>query len=547
MSNYQYSKHKSGPRNYHQHPYDNRNHKHRDRSRSRSTPKHHRSQNYSHQNQGYDQKYNNVHSDGYNNGYDYDYNSQNYSQNYPQNYSQSNLYPRHYQSSKPHKSSRSRIYDNTSHKSSEDARLRIPTQSAPDSQSSRVSSPISTKDIKPQNVKFEWNEGVAYTLGRYVADFQNGDGILYTLFFAKHEKSWARTRLLPLLSPFNPKEIFNYRDLPKNAYYGILLQSPPTQELSKVPEKLRVHYIRGLFDSSGYLSSVQKSRSKSQHGPHAVLYISQDWAPVLKTFLENYFVLSKVTDKGLEWVNCEVVSFLSLLYDEADPRYMSHKKKNHYQSWVGQGSGSATLFPRHYIPYVRFARIDKDKFNHEPVAPTKKRASDLGYDISIVGVKKVLSKKTTQYATNIAVDPAFGWAVDILPRSSIINSGYMMSNSIGIIDPPYRGNLLITLTKVDDELKDINLENGPVRIGQLILRQSLHFKMIEVEPEELGETNRGVGGFGSTNEMKHDTHSYSSIVGKGLKDNNYEDGEYNNDEYNDHEEDVDVETDNMGD
>ncbi len=46
--------------------------------------------------------------------------------------------------------------------------------------------------------------------------------------------------------------------------------------------------------------------------------------------------------------------------------------------------------------------------------------------------------------------------VEILPRSSLSNSGYMLSNSVGLIDSSYRGTLKVTLTKIANDAEDIN-------------------------------------------------------------------------------------------
>ena len=73
----------------------------------------------------------------------------------------------------------------------------------------------------------------------------------------------------------------------------------------------------------------------------------------------------------------------------------------------------------------------------------------------------------------------------------------MLTNSIGIIDGTYRGHLMICLTKIDETMPDLIL---PFRCCQLILDRSLHYIMEDTETvDKLGYTNRGEGGFGSTN------------------------------------------------
>ena len=56
------------------------------------------------------------------------------------------------------------------------------------------------------------------------------------------------------------------------------------------------------------------------------------------------------------------------------------------------------------------------------------------------------------YDTGIQVKPQYGYYFEIVPRSSLSKSGYILANSIGIIDPSYSGNLYIVLIKIDDNL-----------------------------------------------------------------------------------------------
>jgi deoxyuridine 5'-triphosphate nucleotidohydrolase len=87
-----------------------------------------------------------------------------------------------------------------------------------------------------------------------------------------------------------------------------------------------------------------------------------------------------------------------------------------------------------------------------------------------------------------------GYYSEIVPRSSISKSGYMLSNSVGIIDQSYRGNIMVSLTKIDSESPDIEL---PFKCCQLIIRKQYYANMIEVG-YSFDETDRNEGGYGST-------------------------------------------------
>jgi dUTP pyrophosphatase len=91
------------------------------------------------------------------------------------------------------------------------------------------------------------------------------------------------------------------------------------------------------------------------------------------------------------------------------------------------------------------------------------------------------------------VQPAFGWYFDVVPRSSISKSGYMLANSVGVIDRGYTGEILVPLIKIDPSAPDLKL---PARLVQMIPRQIIAAELVEVEAFD--ETVRGSSGFGST-------------------------------------------------
>ena len=134
------------------------------------------------------------------------------------------------------------------------------------------------------------------------------------------------------------------------------------------------------------------------------------------------------------------------------------------------------------------------KLNKNAIAPIKTHPSDIGWDLTAISVVKKLGTKTIMYDTGISICPPQGYYTEIVARSSIVKTGYILTNGIGIIDPSYRGTLRICLTKVDDTKPDLKV---PFRLAQLIVKKSENIDIIKVQ--ELSETERGDGGFGSTN------------------------------------------------
>lgn len=129
----------------------------------------------------------------------------------------------------------------------------------------------------------------------------------------------------------------------------------------------------------------------------------------------------------------------------------------------------------------------------EAVVPTKGTEFSVGYDLTAISVYKKISDKTTLYDTGIKVQPPLGFYTEILPRSSLSKTGYILSNSVGVIDPDYTGTLLIALSKIDDSMPDLIL---PFTRCQLILRKVEQYELVQVD--SLDETVRSSGGFGST-------------------------------------------------
>ena len=130
----------------------------------------------------------------------------------------------------------------------------------------------------------------------------------------------------------------------------------------------------------------------------------------------------------------------------------------------------------------------------EAVIPGKVRGSDAGYDLTIIKLHKQLTPKTALYDTGIQLSIPAHHYVEIVPRSSISKTGYILANNVGIIDSSYTGNIYVALTKVDESMPDIEL---PCRICQLLLKKQYFMNFNQMD--QIEGTSRGEGGFGSTN------------------------------------------------
>ena len=98
-------------------------------------------------------------------------------------------------------------------------------------------------------------------------------------------------------------------------------------------------------------------------------------------------------------------------------------------------------------------------------------------------------------STGLAIAIPEGYAGFVQPRSGLaLRDGLSMANTPGLIDSHYRGELKVCAINLDSE-KTIHIERGE-RIAQLVIQKVPAVTLSEVE--ELDETDRGTGGFGSS-------------------------------------------------
>lgn len=139
------------------------------------------------------------------------------------------------------------------------------------------------------------------------------------------------------------------------------------------------------------------------------------------------------------------------------------------------------------------------KLSEHATMPTKAHREDAGYDLyACMNYDMVFipPHNTLMIPTDIAVAIPEGYFGGIYARSGLATKkGLRPANATGIIDSLYRGNIIVALHNDSDI--DQCVQNGE-RIAQLIVQPYLQFDFTEVD--ELDDTERGEGGFGSSGE-----------------------------------------------
>ena len=133
------------------------------------------------------------------------------------------------------------------------------------------------------------------------------------------------------------------------------------------------------------------------------------------------------------------------------------------------------------------------KLNENAVIPTYAKDGDAGMDLVAT---RIISNTTfdVSYGTDLAMEIPNGFVGLVFPRSSVRKYELALSNSVGVIDSGYRGELQATFKKTNG-LDSLAYKVGD-RIAQIMIipHPPIEFK----EVNDLSDTERGDGGFGST-------------------------------------------------
>lgn len=237
-------------------------------------------------------------------------------------------------------------------------------------------------------------------------------------------------------------------------------------------------FIRGYFDGGGGISSTA---NKHRYPSCNITSYSQKMLDALDILID---IPHSRYDKSIEFFGPNAIDFMSKIYNNCGWMCLE-RNLDAYERWSPWEPAVVGASGRR--PHFTFSKTRNDA-----VAPSKKRASDSGYDLTLIDVHKKFGR-VTLYDTGIKVKPFNGWYFDLVARSSLIKTGYILSNGIGVIDMSYTGNIYVALMKIDENKPDIEL---PFRAVQLVPRPIIHAEFIQVD--ELDETTRNHGGFGST-------------------------------------------------
>jgi len=150
-------------------------------------------------------------------------------------------------------------------------------------------------------------------------------------------------------------------------------------------------------------------------------------------------------------------------------------------------------------------QIKIKKLDPEAVIPTYAKHGDAGMDLTSISmnIKFGESKdgytskevKYIEYDTGLSMEIPEGHVGYLFPRSSVSKTDLMLANCVGVVDSGYRGPVKLRFKKSGCST-DISRYSPGDRVGQIIIMPVPNFEFKEVD--ELSDTSRGDGGFGST-------------------------------------------------
>lgn len=144
-------------------------------------------------------------------------------------------------------------------------------------------------------------------------------------------------------------------------------------------------------------------------------------------------------------------------------------------------------------------RIGVERIRASARMPDRQHDTDAGFDLAYAGKEDVTIQpgETRLLDTGLRLNIPDGWEVQIRPRSGLASDGVTIPNSPGTVDAGYRGEVKVLLR--NESASPVLVKTGH-RIAQAVVKRVPVVAFHEVESVDPETTNRGEGGFGSTDQ-----------------------------------------------
>lgn len=147
-------------------------------------------------------------------------------------------------------------------------------------------------------------------------------------------------------------------------------------------------------------------------------------------------------------------------------------------------------------------KVNIKKIHPDAIIPSYATAGDAGMDLTAVSKAFSADGLYVEYGTGLAVEIPTGYVGLLFARSSISKTTMVLANHVGVIDSGYRGEIKFRFKDFGkSKMFGLDVSNKTAydvgdRVGQLMI---LPYPLIEfIEVDELTNSERSIGGFGST-------------------------------------------------
>lgn len=140
------------------------------------------------------------------------------------------------------------------------------------------------------------------------------------------------------------------------------------------------------------------------------------------------------------------------------------------------------------------------RLSEEAILPIRVHKGDAGIDLTCTRITQEINEcgqLILVYHTDLAIEIPEGHVGLLFPRSSIAKKSLTPTNCVGVIDSGYRGEIMFKMRSTTDVVPAIYKPGE--RFAQLIIMPIPEIEIVEAT--ELSVTDRGEGGYGSTNEV----------------------------------------------
>ena len=130
--------------------------------------------------------------------------------------------------------------------------------------------------------------------------------------------------------------------------------------------------------------------------------------------------------------------------------------------------------------------------------PTK-NDGDEGWDLYAIEDTHIPAHSSAKIRSGLAIEMSPGYYAELFPRSGLSTKNNIIQlNSVGVIDNNYRGEIISVFYNLNDY--SFTVDKGS-RFAQLLVKERIS-DVVWIEVGELTETERGIGGFGSSDNLR---------------------------------------------